>query len=96
MNFSCNTNFCRVFELPNEYPHEYCFGGVKHPVEIKMVNWFYPVPSEIKSMTEEEWPQWEEKLINFVKRGGYLQKGKDYLILTEFGKAVVIQKDEIK
>lgn len=35
-------NFCRVFEMPETYPQGYCFGGGK-PVEVLMVDWFYPV-----------------------------------------------------
>ena len=36
-------NFCRIFELPETYPKEYCFGG-GHPVSFQMVDWFNPVP----------------------------------------------------
>lgn len=35
-------NFCRVFELPLEYPRGYCPRD-GHPVEIMLVDWFYPV-----------------------------------------------------
>ena len=35
-------NFCRVFELPNEYPKGFCFGG-GHQVLFLIVDWFNPV-----------------------------------------------------
>lgn len=55
-------NFCRVFELPQKFPTDYCFGG-GIPVNFQMVDWFNPVPNL---------PQWgipESKYKELVESG---------------------------
>lgn len=55
-------NFCRVFQLPNEFPKGYCFSGGL-PTTFIMVDWFNPVP---------ELPQWsipESKYKELVEKG---------------------------
>ena len=52
-------NFCRVFELPAEYPEDFCFGG-GHPVSIQMVDWFNPVPDVSMAGCSKE--VWEEEV----------------------------------
>ncbi len=35
-------NFCRVFELPEQFSNEFCFGGGT-PTTFIMVDWFHPI-----------------------------------------------------
>lgn len=37
-------NFCRVFEPPDKFPSDFCFGG-GIPVAMAMVDWFNPIPN---------------------------------------------------
>lgn len=56
------TNFCRVFELPDSYPSEHCFGE-GHIVHFRMVDWFKPI---------QGLPNWaisEEKYNELVEKG---------------------------
>jgi len=57
------TNFCRVFELPDEkeYPKGYCFGG-GIPVQMIMVDWFNPVEGVGQPGVSKE--VWIEKFKN--------------------------------
>ena len=60
-----NNNFCRVFLLPDNYPHDYCFGR-GHPVTFIMVDWFNPIPLEDMPAfggTMRSWDYYEESLI---------------------------------
>lgn len=70
MNYQVNgfNNFCRVFQLPAEYPKGYCFGGGL-PTTFVMVDWFNPVP---------ELPQWaisENKYQELIKSGELVDDG---------------------
>lgn len=92
-------NFCRVFELPQVYPRDFCFnGGI--PVTIKMVDWFNPVcgipqpavskevwrdkVGEIK-VEEIEISDLESTIIPFLKQKLYIKSGRVYLVLYDFG-----------
>ena len=81
-----SNNFCRVFELPNSYPSDYCFGG-GHPVQMLMVDWFNPVRLH-------EGKTWDVKEIagikDFVSKKSYIKSGRKYLILTDFNEAIVL------
>ena len=70
MNYQVNgfNNFCRVFQLPAEYPKGYCFGGGL-PTTFVMVDWFNPV---------SELPQWaisEKKYCELIKSGELVDDG---------------------
>ncbi len=54
------TNFLRVFCLPDEYPSEYCFGG-GHPVEIKLIDWFY-------AFSQEDFWETKEKEVDTIEQ----------------------------
>jgi len=92
-------NFCRVFELPEKFSSEFCFGsGI--PTTFMMVDWFNPVPDIPQPAISKE--EWEAKglsstetlvdyesirfpLEEFLKRKRYVKPGRRYLVLTEFG-----------
>jgi hypothetical protein len=70
MNYQVNgfNNFCRVFQMPTEYPKGYCFGGGL-PTTFVMVDWFNPVP---------ELPQWaipEKQYHELIKKGELVDDG---------------------
>ena len=92
-------NFCRVFELPEEFPSDFCFGGGV-PVNFQMVDWFNPVPGigqpavskevwrkevgeiEVKNISIEDLI---DSLLPWLRDKKYIQPGKEYLILFDFG-----------
>jgi len=98
-------NFCRVFEIPAKFSSEFCFGGGIDTV-FKMVDWFNPVsglpqptiskdvwekevgPFEVIEKTEQEL---HETVGRFVAGKEYVRKGFKYLILCNFGAALVIE-----
>lgn len=79
-------NFCRVFELPTEYPWDYCFGGGK-PVQMLMVDWFSPWPPELPP--DATWQDVARLLRSFLSTKQYVKPGRRYLIVTEFGEAML-------
>jgi hypothetical protein len=82
-------NFCRVFELPNNYPEDFCFnGGV--PVTFKMVDWFEPVPLQMQDKT---WEEIETKLKEFLRCKVYVKPNRKYILITDFGKSFIFQKE---
>lgn len=99
-------NFCRVFEVPKIFSPDFCFsGGIS--TNFLMVNWFNPIPNisqpavskevweekvgdiEIKSITHDELIK---DLVPFVESGNYCKKGYQYLILCNFGAAILFTK----
>ncbi len=95
-------NFCRVFELPEEYPKEYCFNG-GHPVNFQLVDWFYPTTVPQAAVSKEEWelkvgPIKEQEvginheelaaeLTPFLKEKVYTKPERQYLVICDFGMA---------
>jgi hypothetical protein len=92
-------NFCRVFELPENYPSDFCFGG-GHPVSFQMVDWFNPVPGIGQpGISKEEWreklgeievkeittEELRESLIPWLLEKSYVKPGREYLVLCDFG-----------
>ncbi len=70
MNYQVNgfNNFCRVFQLPVEYPKGYCFGGGLSTTFV-MVDWFNPV---------SELPRWaisEKQYHELIKSGKLVDDG---------------------
>lgn len=78
-------NFCRVFELPDQYSSEFCFGG-GIPHVFTMVDWFNPVPIQTKEITYEELYNF---LVPFLKIKIWYNINKKYLILCDFGASIV-------
>ena len=87
-----NNNFCRVFLLPDDYPHGYCFGG-GHKVLFLMVDWFNPIPFEDIEFGIKPWDQYEEGLKEFLLQKNYVKNDKQYLVITDFGKSFIFQKE---
>lgn len=86
-------NFCRVFELPENYPPGFCFGGGK-PVTFKMVDWFQPWPMNFKTFELEDikWEEVEKRLVEFLKQKRYCVTGSKYLVITDFGESIIFEK----
>lgn len=89
MKVKQDENFCRVFEMPEQYPQGFCFGGGKD-VNFKMVDWFNPVPNDI--MDDFSWEEWSTKLSAFIKGKTYYKKGRTYLVFTDFCQAIIIEE----
>ena len=87
-------NFCRVFELPENYPNAFCFGGVV-PVEFKMVDWFNPIPSEdFDNKKVKRWEDYIPMIKEFLLLKNYIKSNKKYLIITDFDKAFIFSREE--
>ena len=85
-------NFCRVFELPDEYPNGFCFDGGK-PVTIVMVDWFHPWPEHMVPMPDiETWEECKSLLLPFLQNKRYVRVGKKYILITEFGESMLFEK----
>jgi len=91
-------NFCRVFEMPKEYPSGYCHEDGK-PVNFQMVDWFNPVENACNpAVSKEVWieevgpietvtidhDELGSKLIEFISKKAYIRPGRAYLILCDF------------
>jgi len=95
-------NFCRVFLIPNDFPHDFCF--IKgHPVNFQMVDWFNPVEGIGQAGISKE--AWLEKygnietkevdinelssfLVPWLRKKLYINKESKYLILFDFGASI--------
>ena len=104
MNYSVDgwSNFCRVFEVPEQYPQGYCFDGGK-PVSFLMIDWFNPVPDvhqaavtkdvfrkevgEIKTK-KVSLDELQEQLIPWLLKKPYVKPDREYLVLFDFGAAI--------
>ena len=92
-----DTNFCRVFELPPNYPEGFCFGGGK-PVMFKLVDWFNPVDQQLVGSKEvtlegEELEVHRHSLYIFLRDQQYIDPTKCYICITDYGDSLVIQKE---
>ena len=91
-------NFCRVFELPEDYPEGFCFCG-GFPVNFQMVDWFNPVsdighPAVSKDVWREEFGEIEVKeitldelrdnLFPWLIKKQYIKQSRLYLIYKCF------------
>ena len=86
-------NFCRVFEMPEAYPKGYCFGGGK-TVQMIMVDWFQPWPPDDFEVKCDTWPEVVEILRPWVMKKNYVKPGRRYVLVTEFGEALVFDGEE--
>lgn len=92
-------NFCRVFELPTEYPKGYCFGGGL-PVTMKMVDWFNPWPDPVMfklagkpELIPNTWEDVKAMLIPQLKKKIYVKPGRTYVLITDFGESFIFGKE---
>lgn len=83
-------NFCRIFELPEKYPTDYCFGG-GHRVNFQLIDWFYPTEVSQAAVSKEVWEkevgpikdqdvevdheELKAKLLPFLKKKFYIKPG---------------------
>lgn len=87
MNYKVDgwNNFCRVFELPERYPTNYCFKG-GYPVVFQMIDWFNPIPGicqiDIKEISIDEL---QESLIPWLLNKKYIKINREYLVICDFG-----------
>ena len=88
-------NFMRVFRQPLYYPTDYCFGG-GHPVNMQMVDWFYPLEqtSLTIQMSPEQWQERKEALQKFIREKTYAEAfpNHEHLAITDFGEAFIIPR----
>ena len=82
------TNFCRVFELPDSYPEGFCFNG-GFPVEFKCVDWFNPWPREDYKLVDATWEEVSKKLRPWLSEKCYVKPGKVYLLITDFNESMI-------
>lgn len=81
-------NFCRVYEMPASHAFEdFLFSG-PNPVTFNMIDWFNPLPEPAKA---SDWDDWKDTLRTFVQEKKYCRPGRIYLLVTEFGEALVIK-----
>jgi len=89
------TNFCRVFELPREYPEKFCFNGPV-PVTFNMIDWFNPVPREFGrypiSLGTETRSRLIKQLREFISAKDYCKPGRVYLVITDYGDSFRVTK----
>lgn len=92
-------NFCRVFQLPSEFPEGFCFGGGL-PTTFQMVDWFNPIPAfddEFnfllpKTLEGAELEASREMLKDFIRGKGYFNPLATFLIITDYGDAFLVGK----
>lgn len=110
MNYKVDgwNNFCRVFELPEDYPAGYCFSG-GHPVVFQMIDWFNPVPGIGQpAVSKEVWrkevgeieikeithDELYESLVPWLLEKHYVKLSREYLVLCDFGAAIRFAKSK--
>ena len=93
MKITETNNFCRVFELPTEYPEGFCFGGGRY-VDFKMVDWFQPIPREnVWEDNIKDWAEYVLLLKDFLKDKRYVKPDRKYLLITDFGESFIFSKE---
>jgi len=95
-------NFCRVFEIPEKFSSEYCFGGGQ-PTIFQMVDWFNPVsgigqPAVSKKVWRKEVGEIKTKkvtldelhasLVPFLVEKAYVKTDREYIVLCDFGAVI--------
>lgn len=101
-------NFCRIFELPEKFSEQFCFGG-GIPTNFTMVDWFCPVSDipqpacskevwkekvgEIKTV-EKTTEELREDLLDFLTRKIYIKDGRKYLFISNFGATFLFSKED--
>lgn len=89
------TNFLRVFQLPKEFPSDYCFGG-GHATCFMMVDWFNAVSPEklwkapAIQFSEKEYSEHIDKLRGYIKEKRYFNPEHTYMVLTDYGDVFLV------
>ena len=93
MKITERNNFCRVFELPNTYSSDFCFGG-GIPTTFQMVDWFQPIPIEdVVSNNIEDWSTYVPLLQNWLNDKVYVKPNRQYLLITDFDESFIFRKN---
>ena len=85
----------RIFQVPVEYPMEYCFEGGK-PASFLMVDWFNPIEQDKfwgdknVTMNDEDLEKHHEMVRNFIKGKTYYNPAYKYLAITDYNDAFFI------
>jgi hypothetical protein len=91
-----DTNFLRLFELPEQYPQGFCFSGGK-PTTFVLIDWFNPFfPQDglwngPKTLTHDERNDLVAALTEFIKCKWYMKAGRKYLAMTDYNDAFIIE-----
>lgn len=101
-------NFCRVFELPEQFSTDYCFGG-GIDTNFKMVDWFNPFSGlPIAAVSKEVWrnkvgkietklvtaDDFKVKLEAFLLNKKYVKQGRKYIVIANFGACFMFEKEK--
>lgn len=85
-------NICYIFELPERFSSDYCFGG-GIPTNFQMVDWFNPVPPP-EMHQFDSWEDLRTGMLNeFLLAKNYVKPGRQYLAITGFGEVFLFQKE---
>ena len=90
MKMTAENNICRVFELPADYPSEFCpAGGLE--VNFRMVDWFNPInPVDIAHGNVKDWAEYATMLEDFIAKKNYIKPGRKYLLITGFDELIIV------
>jgi hypothetical protein len=81
-------NFVRIFQIPNDFPGGFCFGG-GYDVPFKMVDWFDATPPpEMGENTDTETVK--QMIRDFIPGKNYFDRGHRYLVLPDNGDAFLV------
>ena len=88
MKITQDNNLMRIFRIPKDFPHDFCFGG-GISVEFQMVDWFNPW-QKIGVKSTEEMKAHKELIRDFTRGKVYFDSSYNYLALAEYGDAFLI------
>ena len=91
MQVTTATNFLRVFQLPDELPSDYCFGGPV-PTTMEMVDWFNAVdPTSLwdKDSVEDD----VHRIKSDIKGKRYFNPNHTFLVITDYGEVFFINPE---
>lgn len=101
-------NFCRVFEIPTQFPDGYCVNGGLN-ITFKMVDWFCPLDlGDRPAVSKEIWmekvgpiesvnissDELKNQLLEFLVNKVYVKPNKTYLVIAEFGAIFTFTKHD--
>jgi hypothetical protein len=95
MKVTADTNFLRLFEMPQKFPSGFCFGG-GYPVRFQMVDWFGPIDPQLFwekkeiDLDSDLNARKQEQLRTFIKEKLYYKLECKYLAITDYGDAFII------
>ena len=98
---TADTNFIRIFQMPQEFPSDFCFQG-GHDVNFNLVDWFNPIDQmsfwggkEIV-LQGEYLEEKRDKIARFIKTKKYFDHNFKYLAMTDYGDVFIIQDESLR